>query len=57
MTCAKDVGTHIYIYCKKARLIYRSTATAASGAVLKSKRYDHMTYTIECWGIWSETLI
>ena len=34
-----DVGKHIYIYCKKARLIYRSTVT---GAALKSKG-DHMT--------------
>ena len=30
----RDAG-YIYIYCKKARLVYRSTAT--SGAVLKSK--------------------
>ena len=43
MTCAKDVGTHIYIYHKKARLVYWSSATAALGAVLKSKQYDHMT--------------
>ena len=37
----RDVGTDIYVPRKKARLVYRSTA--ASGAVLKSKRSDHTT--------------
>ena len=35
-TCAKDAGTRIYIY-REARLVHWSTATAASGAALKSK--------------------
>ena len=42
-TCAnvlQDAGTDIYMYCKKPRLIYWSTA--AAGAVLKTKG-DHMT--------------
>ena len=33
----QDVGTDIYMYHKKTRLVYQSTVV---GAVLKSKQYD-----------------
>ena len=43
MTCAKEMWELIYMYHKNARLVYWSTATAALGAVLKTKQYDHTT--------------
>ena len=39
--CHEMQEQSIYIYYKKARLIYQPIAVA--GAVLKSKRHDHAT--------------